>query len=114
MLDQATIDALEAPVNAGVAEAQAAAASTWGQQGKIEVANAKKLYDAIQSWEGEQLDQVYAGTRTEQNWIDYGKNLADQVARYVRDNKDFYAKWSAALITVGRASSPFSSTSLIT
>jgi hypothetical protein len=49
---------------------------------------------AIRSWGGSQLAEVLAGTRPLQRWTDYGKDLATELQRQIRDSGEAAAQFS--------------------
>lgn len=100
-MDQSTANALITTVRSAYAAALAEAQSVSdSDQQKTSLKAMEMEKAAIDDWAGPQLAQVQAGTRTEQNWTDYGQNvLLVQLNRFATDLSSFYAQYSAAILS---------------
>jgi hypothetical protein len=56
---------------------------------------------AIHAWEGSQLAEVLAGTRPLKRWTDYGKDLATELQRQIRDSGAAEVQFSALADKLG-------------
>lgn len=53
-----------------------------------------KVKGYIASWEGSQLDEVFAGTRDAQKWKEYGRSIAFELQQQIKDQSGFAEQFS--------------------